>query len=124
MGKEPLLAQGVGSESTSVGRVNWGKFAKLLDDEVVGLAKEGRRPVVLLGTVWLLEGVTVGGALVKSEKLSLLASNSVVAGRVAPNDLVVRVGGGIVGKETAVGSALEKPVNSSSSSSSLLAVVM
>lgn len=107
-------------ENTPAVLANCEKFAKLLAGKVLGLAKRERLPEAPLGRVRSLEGVTGGRALVMSEKISSLASKSVVVlilGIVPPNRSKVMVGWVKGGKGAEEGSALEKLVNSSSSSS-------
>ena len=112
VGMEPLLGYEMGPEITLAGLANCETFVKLLADKVPRLAKGERVPGSPLGRVRLLEVVTGGRALAKSEKISppasklavVLLNSTVTAG------WVVRV------KGTVEGSALEKLVNSSSSS--------
>lgn len=112
VGTEPLLGYKKGPEITLAGLANCETFVKLLADKVLGLAKGERVPGTPLGNVRSLEVVTGGRALAKSEKISPVASKSAVVllNSKVTAGWVVRV------KGTVEGSALEKLVNSSSSS--------
>lgn len=85
----------MGPESSIAGLASCEVVVKLPAGDELGLLKKEREPGPPLGKVRSLEGMTGGGALVKSEKISPLASKSVavlVLGIPPPNTSRVTVG--------------------------------